>query len=270
MKRYNTPWQPVVAGAVEWTDEGAPRSIRFDDVYYSRDNGLAESEFVFLQGNQLPCRWQNWNSRRFCIAETGFGTGLNFLLTWQAWRAAEQPRPELHYLSIEKYPLSTQNIAKALAAWPQLRPLAEQLLAQYPGLVPGQHRLLLEQGKVTLDLWWEDVADALPDLASQRRPFVDAWYLDGFAPARNEAMWHGDVLDAVAALSRPNASFATFTAAGHVRRHLTKAGFSVEKVAGYGSKRECLRGRMHSGSARTPRCSGDAAGAGAARSRGLR
>lgn len=252
MKRYNTPWQPVVAGAVEWTDEGAPRSIRFDDVYYSRDNGLAESDFVFLQGNQLPSRWQNWNSRRFYIAETGFGTGLNFLLTWQAWQAAEQPRPDLHYLSIEKYPLSTQNIAKALAAWPELRPLAEQLLAQYPGLLPGQHRLLLEQGKVTLDLWWEDVADALPDLASHRRPFVDAWYLDGFAPARNETMWHGEVLDAVAALSRPNASFSTFTAAGHVRRHLVKAGFTVEKVAGYGSKRECLRGRMQLPATRAP------------------
>ena len=188
MKRYNTPWQPVVAGAVEWTDEGAPRSIRFDDVYYSRDNGLAESEFVFLQGNQLPCRWQNWNSRRFCIAETGFGTGLNFLLTWQAWRAAEQPRPELHYLSIEKYPLSTQNIAKALAAWPQLRPLAEQLLAQYPGLVPGQHRLLLEQGKVTLDLWWEDVADALPDLASQRRGTATCWMPSPRSAARTPAL----------------------------------------------------------------------------------
>tara|TARA_R110001599_G_scaffold353188_1_gene590592 strand:+ start:21636 stop:23642 length:2007 start_codon:yes stop_codon:yes gene_type:complete len=244
MKRHNTPWRPVVAGAVEWTDRGAPRSTQFDDVYYSRDNGLQESEFVFLQGNDLPARWHNWNRERFCIAETGFGTGLNFLLTWNAWRSAQWPRPNLHYLSIEKYPLSAENMAKALAAWPELRPLTEQLLAQYPGLIPGQHRLLLEQGQITLDLWWEDVADALPDMASHHRPAVDAWYLDGFAPARNKAMWDDEVLDAVAALSRPNASFSTFTAAGHVRRQLAKSGFAVAKVPGYGSKRECLRGRM--------------------------
>jgi tRNA 5-methylaminomethyl-2-thiouridine biosynthesis bifunctional protein len=244
MKRNNSTWQPVTAGAVEWTDKGAPRSIHFDDVYYSRDNGLEESAFVFLQGNQLPARWQNWSRKRFCIAETGFGTGLNFLLTWQAWQAAAEPRPDLHYLSIEKYPLSREDIARALSAWPELHSLSGQLLAHYPGLVPGQHRLLLEQGRVTLDLWWEDVADALPDLASHLCPTVDTWYLDGFAPARNEAMWHREVLDAVAALSRPNASFSTFTAAGHVRRQLQQAGFTVDKVAGYGSKRECLRGRM--------------------------
>jgi tRNA 5-methylaminomethyl-2-thiouridine biosynthesis bifunctional protein len=243
MKRHNSPWQPMVAGAVEWTEEGAPHSIYFDDVYYSSDNAIEESEFVFLQGNQLPARWQNWNRKRFCIAETGFGTGLNFLLTWQAWRAAQEPRPDLHYLSIEKYPLSAEDMTRALAAWPALRPLARQLLAQYPGLAPGQHRLLLEQGKVTLDLWWEDVADALPDLASHLNPGVDAWYLDGFSPARNATIWHSDVLDAVASLSRPNASFSTFTAAVHVGRQLQQAGFTVDKVPGYGSKRECLRGR---------------------------
>ena len=243
MKRHNTPWQPLVAGAVEWTDQGVPRSTRFNDVYYSCDNGLKESEFVFLQGNQLPARWQNWHRKRFCIAETGFGTGLNFLLTWQAWRAAHQP-PDLHYLSIEKYPLSLQDLARALAAWPQLRSLTGQLLAQYPGLVPGQHRLLLDQGKVTLDLWWEDANDALPDLASHRRHFVDAWYLDGFAPARNKTMWQAEVLDTVAALSHPDTTFSTFTAAGDVRRHLAKAGFKVQKTPGYGSKRECLRGHM--------------------------
>lgn len=244
MKRHNSPWQPVVAGAVEWTAEGAPRSAHFDDVYYSLDNGLEESTYVFLQGNQLPSRWQNWHRKRFCIAETGFGTGLNFLLTWQAWLATEQPRPDLHYISIEKHPLSAHDLAQALAAWPALALLAEQLLAHYPGLIPGQHRVLLEQGRVTLDLWWEDVADALPDMASHNHPSVDAWYLDGFAPARNETMWDDEVLDAVAALSRANASFSTFTAAGRVRRQLAKAGFKVEKVPGYGSKRECLRGRM--------------------------
>lgn len=244
MNRENKPWRPVTPAAVGWTDRGDPLSLSFDDIYYSRDHGREESSYVFLQGNQLPERWRNWPDGRFCIAETGFGTGLNFLLTWQAWRAAPTPRPDLHYLSIEKYPLTNTDIARAQALWPELAPLAEQLLEQYPGLIPGQHRLLLEQGKVTLDLWWEDVADALPDLASHRRPMVDAWYLDGFAPARNEAMWQSSVTDAVAALSRPNASFSTFTAAGRVRRQLASAGFAVEKVPGYGRKRESLQGRM--------------------------
>ncbi len=244
MKRENTLWRPATAASLDWTEGGEPRSSHFGDVYYSRDNGRQESQYVFLQGNGLPQRWQNWPAGRFCIAETGFGTGLNFLLTWQAWLATPAPRPDLHYVSIEKYPLRQQELARALAAWPELAPLAKVLLRHYPGLVPGQHRLLLEQGQVTLDLWWEDIADALGDLASPGRPLVDAWYLDGFAPARNEAMWEEGVLQSVGALSRPGATFSTFTAAGQVRRQLAAAGFSVERVAGYGRKRECLRGRM--------------------------
>lgn len=244
MKRENTPWRPVFPAALDWTERGDPRSLAFDDIYYSSNNGLEESRYVFLAGNQLPGRWLNWSGQYFCIAETGFGTGLNFLLTWQAWRATPEPRPRLHYLSIEKYPLTATDMTKALAAWPALATLTDQLLEQYPGLVPGQHRVLLDDGRVSLDLWWEDVADALPDLASSGHPAVDAWYLDGFAPARNEAMWQPPVLDAIAALSRTDATFSTFTAVGRVRRHLAAAGFSVDKVAGYGSKRECLRGHL--------------------------
>ena len=243
MRRDNTPWQAATAAAVDWGESGEPRSSAFGDVYYSRDDGREESRYVFLQGNDLPARWQGWPRSRFCIAETGFGTGLNFLLTWQAWREAPAPVPDLHYLSVEKYPMTAADLARALSAWPELNPLAEQLLQHYPGLVPGQHRLLLEGGRVTLDLWWEDVAAALPDLASHGR-VVDAWYLDGFAPARNEAMWRPEVMRAVGRLSRPAATFSTFTAAGEVRRQLAAAGFLVSKVAGYGRKRECLRGRM--------------------------
>ena len=95
MRRDNTPWRPVTAAAIGWTDEGVPQSLHFGDVYYSRDDGLAESEYVFLRGNDLPRRWLNWPAPGFCIAETGFGTGLNFLLTWQAWRDAPEPRPSL-------------------------------------------------------------------------------------------------------------------------------------------------------------------------------
>lgn len=244
MKRENRPWLPVTAADLRWTEQGDPQSLSFGDIYYSGDNGPGESRYVFLQGNGLPERWQNWPTRRFCIAETGFGTGLNFLLTWQAWLAAATAPLELHYVSVEKYPLAPADLARAMAAWPELAPLAAQLLAQYPGLVPGQHRLLFEQGRLTLDLWWEDVGDALSDLASHQRPLVDAWYLDGFAPARNAAMWRPAVLRAVGQLSRPGASFATFTAAGEVRRQLASNGFAVDKVPGYGRKRECLRGRL--------------------------
>jgi tRNA 5-methylaminomethyl-2-thiouridine biosynthesis bifunctional protein len=244
MKRDNTPWHPLAAAELQWTESGDPLSSTFGDLYYSRDDGLEESRYVFLQGNDLPSRWQQPGCKRFTIAETGFGTGLNFLLSWQTWQALDEPRPALHYIAVEKHPLAAADMARALFAWPALEPLARELLACYPGLLPGQHRLLLEQGRVTLDLWWEDVAAALPDLAGRASPWVDAWYLDGFAPARNESMWRPEVLRAVAQLSRPGASFATFTAAGQVRRDLADAGFTVTRVPGYGRKRECLRGQL--------------------------
>lgn len=241
MKRDNLPWRPVQPAVLRWSETGAPVSDAFDDVYYSQDNGLEESRHVFLLGNDLPRRWQYHCEQHFCIGELGFGSGLNFLLTWQAWRQLPTGRPDLHFLSIEKHPLTRRDLARALATWPTLDDLAQALLGAYPGLLPGQHRIALEQG-VTLDLWWEDATAALDDLASRGEPLVDAWYLDGFAPTRNEAMWSSDVINAMAALSRPGASFATFTAAGHVRRKLTDAGFKVSRVPGYGRKRECLRG----------------------------
>jgi tRNA 5-methylaminomethyl-2-thiouridine biosynthesis bifunctional protein len=244
MRRDNTPWHPVEPASLQWSDAGEPISGECGDVYYSRDNGLEESRYVFLRGNDLPQRWRHHSGRYFCIAETGFGTGLNFLLTWQAWRELPEPRPDLHYLSIEKHPLAREDLARALANWPALASLAAALMDHYPGLLPGQHRVLLERGRITLDLWWEDVADALPDLASRGVALVDAWFLDGFAPACNASMWSRQVLQAAARLSHPMASFATFTAAGQVRRNLVDAGFEVERAPGFGRKRECLRGHI--------------------------
>ena len=244
MKRNNTPWHPVQPAPVDWSDSGDPVSTRFDDIYYSRDNGLAESRYVFLEGNKLPERWLNHPRAHFCIGETGFGTGLNFLVAWQAWRALPESRPDLHYLSIEKYPLSRQDLRKALALWPELEPLVTCLLDSYPGLLAGQHRILLDEGRVRLDLWWEDAEEALLDLASREHRLVDAWFLDGFAPSRNEAMWSSGLLQALARISQAEASFSTFTAAGQVRRALGSAGFRVEKAPGYRHKRECLRGAI--------------------------
>ncbi|QFU75475.1 bifunctional tRNA (5-methylaminomethyl-2-thiouridine)(34)-methyltransferase MnmD/FAD-dependent 5-carboxymethylaminomethyl-2-thiouridine(34) oxidoreductase MnmC [Halioglobus maricola] len=243
MNRENTPWAPVTPAQLEWTDEGDPLSSTFGDVYYSREDGIAESTHVFLEGNKLAERLVNGDRGSFCIGETGFGTGLNFLLTWQLWRGLPQPRPRLHYVSVEMFPLLRADLERALATWPSLAPLAESLLAHWPDLLPGQHRVILDDGQVTLDLWWEDVAAALPDIASTG-PSIDAWFLDGFAPACNEAMWRPELYRAIAAASRQGASFATFTAAGHVRRGLQDCGFQVEKAPGFGHKRECLRGSL--------------------------
>ena len=247
MKRDNRPWQTLTPAALRWDQPDArgnacPYSSTFGDVYYSRDDGIEESRYVFLQGNRVQERLRHHPRRHFCIAETGFGTGLNFLLSWQLWRDQPGPRPGLHYIAIEKHPLSRQDLARALSPWPALKPLADHLLQGYPGLVPGQHRLLLDKGRVILDLWWHDVNEALPDLAGRDEELVDAWYLDGFAPAVNESMWRLDMLHAMAILSLPEATFATFTAAGQVRRDLAAAGFRVERAPGYGRKRECLRG----------------------------
>lgn len=240
MKRDNLPWHPLQTAALSWNPD--PQSTTYGDVYFSRDNGLAESQHVFLRGNGLPQRLLDHPYPCFCVAETGFGTGLNFLLTWRAWRQAAGQVPDLHYVAIEKHPLSREDLARALALWPELDALAQPLQEAYPAPLPGQHRVLLDDGRVRLDLWWEDTADALEDLASRGQGLVDAWFLDGFAPARNGEMWSDEVLAATAALARPGATVATFTVAGHVRRGLQAAGFRVDKVPGYGRKRECLRG----------------------------
>ncbi len=249
MKRDNQPWRGVTRAELAWHSgrhpaQSNPFSTRFGDVYYSRENGAEESRHVFLRGNDLLRRMADFPGPVFCIGETGFGTGLNFLLTWQAWRALPQPRPRLHYLSLEKYPLPTEDLSRALSAWPQLAELTRGLLDNYPPSIHGCHRLQLDEGDVILDLWWEDALDALSDLASRERPLIDAWYLDGFAPSQNASLWSSDLLSRVATLSRPGASFATFTAAGQVRRDLEAAGFDVVKAPGYGRKRECLRGTL--------------------------
>lgn len=249
MRRDNTPWRPVQAAALEWQEHDTPFSEHFEDVYYSRDNGLQESRVVFLQGNDLPRRWQSHNGGHFCIAETGFGTGLNFLMTWLAWRKLPQPRPDLHYVSVEKYPLNHKDLARCLQSWPIPPELSAALLDNYPGLLPGQHRLCFDGGRVRLDLWWEEAGEALADLAQRGQALVDAWYLDGFAPSRNESMWSSALLSSIATLSRPGATFATFTAAGQVRRDLQQAGFEVTKAPGYGRKRERLHGTIVPGRA---------------------
>jgi tRNA 5-methylaminomethyl-2-thiouridine biosynthesis bifunctional protein len=225
---------------IDWRD-GQPVSRRFGDVYFSRDSGLGEARHVFLDGNDLGRRWAALGaSERFTIGETGFGAGLNFACAWQLWDQVAPPEARLSYLSVERFPLPAADIARTLDLWPELARQRAALLAQWGDFAPGWHRLGFGGGRVLLTLVVGDVRDALPRVDAA----VDAWFLDGFAPARNPEMWQPDVLAAVARLSRPGATCATYTAAGEVRRGLEAAGFAVEKAAGFGRKREMLRGEL--------------------------
>lgn len=238
---------------LSWPD-GQPFSQQFSDPYFSVHNGLEESRFVFLKHNGIPERWHNWpwhKQNSFCIIETGFGTGLNFLLTWQTWREYQKTQTSkagwLHFTSIEKFPLSKAQLQQALALWPPLNDLATLLLKNYPLLISGEHYLAWPEERISLTLYWSDIKDALPQISGP----VHAWYLDGFAPARNPEMWGEELFLQMRLLSqRQNdqyhnaspATVATFTSAGDVRRGLLGAGFKVSRQQGYGNKREMLAG----------------------------
>jgi len=226
--------------ALEWPDEGGPRSGRFDDIYFSSEDGLAESRHVFLDGIRAPEVWTGRHA--FSIGETGFGSGLNFLGTWAAWLETAPADAVLSYVAIEGYPLSADEISRALRPFRQLETYTQQLIAAYPDLHPGFHQIKLSSGRVRLLLLFGAVGKMLASCVGQ----MDAWYLDGFAPAKNPDMWAETVLAAVGDLSGPGTRLATFTAAGQVRRNLERAGFEMTKAPGFGQKRECLRGTFTS------------------------
>ena len=221
---------------LNWTPEG-PRSGRFGDVYFSREDGLAESRAVFLAGCGLPGAWAG--RERFTVAELGFGTGLNIVALLDLWRRERPDGGRLHVFSIEGYPLSRGEAERALSAWPELADATSALLAVWPEPTPGFHRLDLPAFDCTLDLAFGDAQWALERWSGA----ADAWFLDGFAPSTNPAMWSDGVLDRIAALSAPDARIATFTVAGAVRRGLAARGFAVEKRPGHGRKRERLEAR---------------------------
>ena len=220
-----------------WTEDGAPRSGRFGDVYFSREDGLAETRAVFLAGCGLPGAWQG--RRRFTVGELGFGTGLNVAALIDLWRREGPADGRLQVFSVEGFPLSRDEAARALAAWPELAEAADALLQAWPAPTPGFHRRDLPVYRTTLDLAVGDAAWALEQWTGQ----ADAWFLDGFAPSTNPGMWSDAVLDGVAARSAPGARVATFTVAGAVRRGLAERGFAVEKRPGHGRKRERLEAR---------------------------
>jgi len=221
---------------IEWRD-GQPYSPGYDDIYYSTAGGREESEYVFLKHNYLASRWQEIVSgEHFVIAETGFGTGLNFVLSLQAWAEQAPSDACLHYVAIEKHPVSPDDIKRVAENWPELSAAFDELLSVYPLPVEGEHCRVLLGGRVYLHLIFSDVVDALESRELQ----VDAWYLDGFDPDKNADLWSDQVFSLIEKNSKQGATLSTYTAAGFVRRGLQAVGFDVEKVKGHGKKREMI------------------------------
>ncbi|WP_028241847.1 bifunctional tRNA (5-methylaminomethyl-2-thiouridine)(34)-methyltransferase MnmD/FAD-dependent 5-carboxymethylaminomethyl-2-thiouridine(34) oxidoreductase MnmC [Stutzerimonas azotifigens] len=227
--------------ALDWDAEGQPQSRLYGDVYFSRASGLEETRHVFLAQNDLAERFAALPpGGRLVIGETGFGTGLNFLCAWALFEQCAPADARLHFVSVEKHPLTAADLHRALALWPSLAPLARQLLDRYVAVNPGYQQFRFDDPRVSLTLLVGDVMELLPTLDAH----VDAWFLDGFAPAKNPQMWQPELFALLARLSAPGATLGTFTSAGFVRRGLIEAGFDMQRVPGYGHKREILRGRF--------------------------
>ncbi len=258
---------------VEW-NQGQPYASAFQDVYFSSDNGLLETEYVFLEGNQLSARWKNLEANTFIIAETGFGTGLNFLCAAKLWLETAPQEAILHFISVEKYPVNLADLTSALQLWPELQEFSTPFLAVYENLLPTEllnkalalnkelplnkiqdfnqrKSVMLFDNRVQLTLLIGDATDCLKtinlekfNLKRSSSATVDAWFLDGFSPAKNPEMWQSALFEQMAKLSNQNTTFATFTSAGAVRRGLIAAGFAANKKVGFGKKREMLFGNF--------------------------
>ena len=219
---------PDQSAALSWRDDVIPVSTRFDDPYFSLSGGLAETRHVFLGGNDLPARF----APGFHVAELGFGTGLNLLATLMAWRGAGCVGL-LRYTSFEAYPMTAGDMARALAAFPEALAVAGPMLDQWAA---GKTRIRLPglEAEVVIG----DAGETLPGWNGA----ADAWYLDGFSPAKNPELWTDSLMQGVARHTKPGGTFATYTAAGHVRRSLADAGFVVERRVGFGAKRHMSAG----------------------------
>ena len=228
--------QTTAQAALEWRD-GLPYSTAFDDVYFSSDDGLLETEYVFIQGNALVSRWQSLADNNFTILETGFGTGLNFLCACKSWLAHAPANAVLHFTSVEKYPLSPADMHQALQHWPALKPIADELLGQYTTLLNTGTATLCND-RIRLQVLFGDATECLSKIYTK----ANAWFLDGFAPSKNPQMWQPALFEQMARLSHSETTFATFTSAGIVRRGLAAAGFNVNKQPGFGKKREMISG----------------------------
>lgn len=237
----------VQTARLSWNDEGTPMSEQFADIYFSNQNGLEESRHVFLQGNHFPGRFKTHSDETCVIAETGFGTGLNFLVLWQSFIQFKAQNPQstlkrLHFISFEQFPLTKTDLIAAHRCWPELSALSAALCENWPPALAGNQRIILDNGNITLDLWFGDVNEQISLLKDNLNNKIDAWFLDGFAPSKNPQMWSEHLFATMAKLARKDATFATFTVAGFVKRGLQQAGFTLKKVKGFGQKREMLTG----------------------------
>jgi tRNA 5-methylaminomethyl-2-thiouridine biosynthesis bifunctional protein len=220
-----------------WREDGSPESKQYGDIYFSVEDGLAETRHVFLDGNHLPDAWSD--GEHFTIGETGFGTGLNFLATLALWHKTRKPNQRLHFVSVEGFPLRPDDLSRALSQWPDLKPFAELLVNRYPTPSRGTHQITFPDN-VSLTLIEDDALSALQNLDAT----IDAWFLDGFSPATNPDMWSESLFEEIARSSKQGTTLATFTAAGAVRRGLAAQGFTVEKIPGFGRKREMIVGQF--------------------------
>ena len=224
---------------LDWDERGQPLSRSYGDIYFSQENGLEETRYVFLANNDLAARFAALaDGECLNIGETGFGTGLNFLCAWQLFEQQAPAGAQLHFVSVEKYPLHHDDLQRALALWPELAPFSAELLTQYRAIHPGFQRLLLAGGRVVLTLLIGDVMEQLPQLDAR----IDAWFLDGFNPAKNPEMWTPELFAELARLSAPGTTIGTFSSAGRVRRALNEAGFKMKRVPGLGKKWEVAKG----------------------------
>jgi tRNA U34 5-methylaminomethyl-2-thiouridine-forming methyltransferase MnmC len=214
---------------LEWR-ESVPVSTRFDDPYYSLENGLAETRHVFLAGNDLPARFRDG----FQVAELGFGTGLNLLASLQAWRAAGVPGV-LHYTTFEAFPMAAADMIRAQVGFSEVGEIAEELAGHWQ-----RGARAFELSDLRFEMIEGDARETLPDWQGR----ADAWFLDGFSPAKNPELWEEGLMAQVGAHTAPNGTAATYTAAGFVRRGLKAAGFDVTRVPGYGRKRHMTQARM--------------------------
>ncbi len=215
---------------LDWRTGDVPVSVRFDDPYFSLDDGLAETRYVFLEGNRLPERF----APGFHLAELGFGTGLNFLAAWAAWERAGMTG-SLQFTSFEAFPMSRQEMARAHKAFPELQRWSDQLLAAWT-----EEGGCFDLGTAALNVIAEDARSALPGWHGK----ADAWFLDGFSPAKNPELWEEALMVDVGRHTKPGGTVATYTAAGFVRRGLEVAGFAVERRPGFGRKRHMTVGQL--------------------------
>jgi tRNA 5-methylaminomethyl-2-thiouridine biosynthesis bifunctional protein len=231
---------PLELATLVLANDGTPYSPAYGDVYHSAAGGHLQAKHVFMGGNGLPERWRE--RRRFVVLETGFGLGTNFLATWLAWRNDPQRCAELHFISLEKHPFAAVDLARAHEVWPEFAELSAELMRHWPVgdlLRAGEHRLELADARVVLHLLFGDALAYLPMLDAE----VDAFYLDGFSPAKNPDLWSPELCRSLHRLAVPGATLATWSVAGAVRRALSDAGFVVEKRAGFADKRQMLIGR---------------------------